>query len=118
MTRGASTFPRRIIPNLSLTRSARCSPAKGIFWDFRSNGVSETLLDYFGFNRSLIPEVVPTFAEQGRLSADAAQELGLVHGIPVAYRSGDQPNNAFSLNVLHPGDIAATAGTSGSFTAL
>jgi xylulokinase len=87
--------------------------SEGIFWDFKSHRVSETLLDYFGFDPSLIPEVAPTFAEQGRLRADAARELGLVHGIPVAYRSGDQPNNAFSLNVLHPGDIAATAGTSG-----
>ncbi|MBZ5495680.1 MAG: carbohydrate kinase [Acidobacteriia bacterium] len=87
--------------------------SEGIFWDFKSNRVSETLMDYFGFAPSLLPDIVPTFGEQGTLRADAAQELGLPAGIPVAYRSGDQPNNAFSLKVLEPGEIAATAGTSG-----
>lgn len=87
--------------------------SEGIFWDFKTNRVSETLLDYFGFDRSLIPEIVPTFAEQGTLRQEAAGELGLKPGIPVAYRAGDQPNNALALNVLQPGEIAATAGTSG-----
>ena len=87
--------------------------SEGIFWDFKANRVSETLLAYFGFDRSLIPEVVSTFAEQGKLRDAPAGELGLKPGIPVAYRAGDQPNNAFALNVLQPGEIAATAGTSG-----
>ena len=87
--------------------------SEGIFWDFRSNAISETVLDYFGFDPSLIPQLVPTFSVQGRLLPEAAKELNLVPGIPVAYRAGDQPNNAFSLNVLNPGEIAATAGTSG-----
>lgn len=87
--------------------------SEGIFWDFRSNRVSEAILDYFGFDPSLIPELVPTFSVQGKLLDSPADELGLDAGIPVAYRAGDQPNNAFSLNVLNPGEIAATAGTSG-----
>jgi len=66
-----------------------------------------------GFARKLIPQIVPTFGEQGRLSQSAAQELGLAKGTPVSYRAGDQPNNALSLNVMEPGEIAATAGTSG-----
>jgi xylulokinase len=87
--------------------------SEGIFWDFRAHRISETVLDYYGFDSSFLPELVPTFAVQGRLRFAAADELGLAAGIPVAYRSGDQPNNAFSLNVLNPGEIAATAGTSG-----
>jgi len=87
--------------------------SEGIFWDFRAHRISETVLDYFGFDPAFLPEPAPTFAEQGRLLPAAADELGLAAGIPVAYRSGDQPNNAFSLNVLNPGEIAATAGTSG-----
>ena len=39
--------------------------------------------------------------------------LGIAAGVPVCYRAGDQPNNAFSLQVMEPGEIAATAGTSG-----
>jgi xylulokinase len=87
--------------------------SEGIFWDFRDKSLAGFLIDYFGFDRSVIPDVVPTFSVQGHLKTDAADELGLPAGTPVSYRAGDQPNNAFSLNVLNPGEIAATAGTSG-----
>lgn len=87
--------------------------SEGIFWDFRKNEVSEELLHYFGFSKEVIAPVVPTFGIQSRVSARAAELLGLAEGIPVAYRAGDQPNNALSLNVLQPGEIASTAGTSG-----
>ena len=70
-------------------------------------------MDWFGFREDILPEIMPTFSEQGRLSASAAAELGLSPGIPVTYRAGDQPNNALSLNVFEPGEVAATAGTSG-----
>ncbi len=87
--------------------------SEGILWDFKENSIADFLLEYYGIHKHLIPDIIPTFAEQGRLSAAAAEELGLVPGIQIAYRAGDQPNNAFSLNVLNPGEIAATAGTSG-----
>jgi xylulokinase len=87
--------------------------SEGIMWDFQENTLAGFLLEYYGIHKHLVPDVVPTFSEQGRLTRAAAQELGLVPGIRIAYRAGDQPNNAFSLNVLNPGEIAATAGTSG-----
>lgn len=87
--------------------------SEGIMWDFQENSLAEFLLEYYGIHKHLVPDIVPTFSEQGRLSITAAEELGLVPGIKIAYRAGDQPNNAFSLNVLNPGEIAATAGTSG-----
>ncbi|MCK4879242.1 MAG: carbohydrate kinase [Bacteroidales bacterium] len=87
--------------------------SEGIMWDFQENSLADFLLEYYGIHKHLVPDIVPTFSEQGRLSAAAAEELGLVPGIRIAYRAGDQPNNAFSLNVLNPGEIAATAGTSG-----
>lgn len=87
--------------------------SEGIFWDFKENAPSKKLLDAFGFSQSFLPEIVPTFAEQGRLKKDIAEELGLRPGTPVTYRAGDQPNNALSLNVFNPGEIASTAGTSG-----
>lgn len=87
--------------------------SEGIFWDFQHNQLAQPVMDYYGFSQSLIPNLVPTFGPQGTLLASVAAELGLPAGIPVTYRAGDQPNNAFSLNVLEPGDIAATAGTSG-----
>lgn len=87
--------------------------SEGVFWDFENQRISQELLDYFGFDGSILPEVVDTFAPQGRLTSEMASRLGLQAGIPVAYRAGDQPNNAFSLKVLNPGEVAATAGTSG-----
>ena len=87
--------------------------SEGMFWDFKNNQVADFLMKYYGFDQSLIADIVPTFAEQSVVSAEAAAELGLKAGTPITYRGGDQPNNALSLNVLNPGEIAATAGTSG-----
>jgi len=87
--------------------------SEGIWWDFNRSAVSKELLEYYRLDETLLPEIRPTFAVQGQLTAAAAQELGLKAGTPVSYRAGDQPNNAFSLNVLNPGEVAATAGTSG-----
>ncbi len=87
--------------------------SEGILWDFQENGVANMLLDYYGFEKSFIPEIVPTFSVQGLVNTKAAAELGLAEGTKISYRAGDQPNNALSLNVLNPGEIATTAGTSG-----
>ncbi|MGQ7868287.1 xylulokinase [Sunxiuqinia sp. sy24] len=87
--------------------------SEGILWDFQQNEVSRLVMDYYGFEASFIPEIVPTFSVQSEVSEQAARELGLAKGTKISYRAGDQPNNALSLNVLNPGEIATTAGTSG-----
>lgn len=87
--------------------------SEGMFWDFRAKAPAKFLLEYFGFDEALLPCVVPTFGVQGRVSRAAAEETGLKEGTPISYRAGDQPNNALSLNVFNPGEIASTAGTSG-----
>ena len=100
----------RLTGNICTTASGL---SEGIFWDFAQGKVSDKVLDYFGFDKSMVPDIVPTFSNQGTITEAAANELGLAAGTPVCYRAGDQPNNALSLNVLQPGEIAATAGTSG-----
>ncbi len=87
--------------------------SEGIFWDFKSASISQPLLDNLGIPREMIADTVPTFAIQSRVSKSAAEETGLSEGTPISYRAGDQPNNALSLNVFNPGEIASTAGTSG-----
>jgi len=87
--------------------------SEGIMWDFRRQGLAKLVLDYYGIADELVAEVLPTFSIQGEMTKKAADELGLKAGTVVSYRAGDQPNNALSLNVLNPGEIAATAGTSG-----
>jgi xylulokinase len=87
--------------------------SEGILWDFAGNRLADEILEFYGFTDSMVPEQLASFSFQGALMNDIASELGLPAGIPVSYRAGDQPNNALSLNVLDPGEVAATAGTSG-----
>ncbi|WP_121356244.1 xylulokinase [Flavisolibacter nicotianae] len=95
------------------TTTTTSALSEGIFWDFQENAVSKDVMRYFGFDESLIPSLQPLFAPHGGVKEDVATRLSLTQGIPVTYKAGDQPNNAFSLNVLNPGEVAATAGTSG-----
>lgn len=87
--------------------------SEGMLWDFKTKKPAKFLLDYFGFDENMLADIVPTFAIQSVVSKEAAAELGLKEGTPISYRAGDQPNNAVSLNVFNPGEIASTAGTSG-----
>jgi len=87
--------------------------SEGIMWNFRENKLADEVLDTYEIDKELIPETLNSFGDHGSLTAEAAEQLGLKEGTKVTYRAGDQPNNAFSLNVLNPGEVAATAGTSG-----
>lgn len=87
--------------------------SEGIFWDFKTQSLSKDVLEYYGIPESFIPEIKPIFGHQAEVSSNAAAELGLQVGTPISYRAGDQPNNALSLNVFNPGEVASTAGTSG-----
>jgi xylulokinase len=93
--------------------SSISSLSEGVFYDFSDNRLSEDIIDYFDFDRALFPSVKEVFSSHGHLLTSVAQKLKLKAGIPVSYKAGDQPNNALSLNVLNPGEVAATAGTSG-----
>ncbi len=87
--------------------------SEGILWDFKENSTAKIVLSEYGISEKLIPDLVPVFSNQGSLTKEAAKALGLSETTVVSYRAGDQPNNALSLNVLNPGEVAATAGTSG-----
>ncbi len=87
--------------------------SEGVFWDFKNEEIAHKLLSYYGISEDVIPRLSPTFSMQGKMTQKAASETGLRAGIPITYRAGDQPNNAMSLNVLKPGEVAATGGTSG-----
>jgi xylulokinase len=92
--------------------------SEGIFWDFESDKISSELMDYYGLGYNHVPEIRTLFGEHGGLKEDISKQLGLTSGIPITYKAGDQPNNALSLNVLKPGEVAATAGTSGVIYAI
>jgi len=101
---------------MKMTDEIRTTPSglsEGILWDFEKDRLADFVLDNYGIPTDLVAETVPTFSIQGELTSGAARELGLAPGTPISYRAGDQPNNALSLSVLKPGEIAVTAGTSG-----
>src|SRR6478752_4905533 len=100
----------RLTGRITTTPSAL---SEGIPWDFKKDELSKDVMQYFGFKPNIIPNVKDVFSTHGFLKDDVAEKLGLKQGIPVSYKAGDQPNNALSLNVLQPGEVAATAGTSG-----
>lgn len=87
--------------------------SEGIFWDFKKNKTADRLMNHFGFDTELIPDLVENFSDQGRVHQQAAVATGLPTNLPITYRAGDQPNNALALGVLEPGEVAATGGTSG-----
>jgi len=95
------------------TTTTASALSEGIFWDFKTHSISNDVMSHFGFESSFIPQVKPLFSSHGQLKETVAATLSLTPNIPVTYKAGDQLNNAFSLNVLHPGEVAATAGTSG-----
>lgn len=87
--------------------------SEGVFWDFKNKDIASFLMEYYGLEASLVPDIVDTFGEQCHVNEKGAEESGLKVGTPILYRAGDQPNNALSLNVFNPGEVAATGGTSG-----
>jgi xylulokinase len=101
---------------MKMTGEIKTTPSglsEGIMWDFKEQNLAKIVLDNYGIPKNLVADIVPTFSQQGQLTKEAADELGLKTSTIVSYRGGDQPNNALSLNVLNPGEIATTAGTSG-----
>ncbi len=101
---------------MRLTKEITCtisSLSEGVFWDFKNNCLSSVIINYFGFNTSLFSDIRPVFANHGQVDDTVALELSLSNRVVVSYKAGDQPNNALSLNVLEPGEVATTAGTSG-----
>ncbi len=92
--------------------------SEGVLWDFKSNSIADWLLNYYEIEKNLIPHRVDTFSVQSKVSSKGASESGLAEGTPILYRAGDQPNNALSLNVFNPGEVAATGGTSGVIYAI
>jgi xylulokinase len=87
--------------------------SEGIFWDFKNDTIADFLMENYGIHQNLVPDIVDTFSVQSLVNENGEKESGLTTGTPIFYRAGDQPNNALSLNVFNPGEVAATGGTSG-----
>ncbi len=84
-----------------------------ILWDFKEEHRADFVADHYGIPHDIIPEAGLSIGIQARTNKATEEALGIPAGTPISYRAGDQPNNAFSLNVMEAGEIAATGGTSG-----
>ena len=82
--------------------------SEGIIWDYKKNEIANWLLDFYGINPNLTPDLVDNFTNQGATNSKSSEETGLNIGIPITYRAGDQPNNALALNVFDNGEVAAS----------
>ena len=103
-------FVMKLTGEITTTKSGL---SEGIFWDYENECISEEVLNVYDISKELIPEIVPSIGSALKVQKVLATKLGLNEDVKITYRAGDQPNNAFSLNVLNEGEIAATAGTSG-----
>ena len=86
--------------------------SEAALWNFNQGKLATDVLDAMGLPADLIPEQVANFGHQCTIMPAVAKKLGLSKDVQVTYRAGDQPNNALSLHVNQPGEIATTAGTS------
>lgn len=87
--------------------------SEAVLWNFKEKKLATKVLEHYGIRNAVIPDIRPTFDVTGTLTPESCEQTGLAEHTMVSYRAGDQPNNALSLNVLRPGEIAATCGTSG-----
>lgn len=55
---------------------------------------------WYGIPQEMIPEAGVSIGTEARTDERPNGLLGIPAGTPISYRAGDQPNNAFSLNVM------------------
>ena len=87
-----------------LISTTRNGLSEGILWDYKNFKIANWLLDYYGIDPSLTPNLVENFTDQGRITSEASSLTGLPEGIPISYRAGDQPNNCLLYTSPSPRD--------------
>lgn len=85
--------------------------ATGIF-DAKKRRWSRLLARLVSFPLQKMPQVVASTSIAGELAGDAAQELGLPAGLPVAMGMADIPSAAVGSGAVRPGDAHLYLGTS------
>lgn len=91
-----------------------CSDAAGsLAFDNARLAWSDELLSALGLGRELFPEVLPSTAVVGEVSAQAARDTGLAEGTLVINGGADQPMQAIGNGIIEPGTFASNIGTAG-----
>ncbi len=76
-------------------------------------GWSKKMCQMFGINMDLLPEIIKSTDEAGKLTANAASELGLCEGTPVFGGGGDATLIGIGSGCVRTGQTHIYSGTSG-----
>lgn len=88
--------------------------AAGTMWlDQEKRAWSDTLCDVSQTDPDWLPTCLEGTSTSGRLADEAARDLGLPEGIPVAAGGGDAATGAVGIGAVSPGDAFISLGTSG-----
>lgn len=87
--------------------------SEGIFIDHSTGQISNDVLNAFSIDKNFIKQPGESFRRFGKVLPTWCDEFGFNADAEVCYVAGDQPNNAFSLSAINPGEVAINAGTSG-----
>ena len=90
------------------------SDASGtLLLDVKGRRWSDAVLSELRIDRDLLPECYESEEVSAKLSAEAAEELGLKPGVAIVGGGGDQAAGAVGNGIVRRGVISATLGTSG-----
>jgi xylulokinase len=99
---------------MSGTFATEVSDASGtLLLDIRRRDWSGDLLDSLDIDPDLLPDCFESPEISAEVSAEAAEQLGVSPGTPIAGGGGDQAAGAVGNGIVRSGVISATIGTSG-----
>jgi len=104
---------------LHLTGEASGEPTDAsatLLYDFVDDGWADRVLRELDIRAELLPELVASQEVAGRLTREAAEELGIKAGIPVAAGAADTAASLVGHGVLAPGPVVLTIGTGAQMT--
>ncbi len=97
-----------------LTGSAASDPSDAsatLLYDLPTDRWADDVISALGLRRELLPPLLPSSSQAGELRKQAAAEMGLQAGLPVAVGAGDTAAAAIGTGMLEPGTIQLTLGT-------
>lgn len=85
-------------------------------FDMRKGCWDEEMCETLGIPRRMLPEIVPCHQIVGKLTVDAAKQMGLREGIPVAAGGLDAACGTLGAGVVSPGQTQEQGGQAGGMS--
>lgn len=99
-------------------RAAWTNACRSMAFDINTRSWSEPIVAESGLRRDLLPDPIRPGEEIGRLTAAAAETLGLHEGIPVYAGGVDYACGTFATGIIHSGQMLDSTGTSEQLVAI